>query len=440
MWSQRSRSFFAYFSFRFRLGWCAWESIVGKQVWLGRWRPAIVAVAVLFCVFKIVINWNTYGSTDALLWETNLQTLQHSGATELYRGGTNLRDEGGIYHHEVFNHPPFMIHLVSWWGALAEFTGRPMRFWMRLTCSAADIAGVFLLLALLRRMPSRPDPGSLLLVAASPVSLMISGFHGNTDPIMIALLLLSIFWLETGPAMLAGAALGMAANIKIVPLLFAPALFFSLRGRKKIEFAAGGLLMFAAGSMPTIVENPALVARNVFGYSPQSGIWGLPAFVTILGTPEFLAVFAQVTKVASIALMVVASIWMNRGERRPHRLLQCALLSFVLLAFTPGFGVQYLAWVVPFTCLLRLREALAFHASAAVFLFSYYTRAGGGFPWYLANSVIHKVWNLPMVMLGLVCWGIVCFLGSRLYARVRQTRVDAAVSADVPIMGHKALP
>jgi hypothetical protein len=385
-----------------------------------RWRTAIVTTALLFCGLKVAVSWKTGGSTDALLWQANLQALKQNGAAALYRSGTILVDEAGPYHREVFNHPPFMTHLLAWWGVLAESTHLPLRFWMRFTCASADLCSVMLLLAMMRRREVRWQPGSLLLVAASPVSLMLSGFHGNTDPIMVALLLLSIYLLGTGPAVLAGASLGMAVNIKIVPLLFAPAMFLALRGRARIEFAVGAAGAFVVGSLPLIVQYPSLIARNVFGYSPQSGMWGVPAIIGILGLPEMEALYTQAARFGVVAAMVAAAVWMNRGDRRTAALAQCGFLAFLLLSSTPGFGVQYLAWVAPFTCLLRAREGAAFHLAGGVFLVSYYVRAGAGYPDYLANSAENPVWDLSMILIGLVCWAAISFLGIRVYAKLQE--------------------
>ena len=52
-----------------------------------------------------------------------------------------------------------------------------------------------------------------------PTSIMISGFHGNTDPLMIALLLLSVYLIEAdAPSWIAGATMGLATNVKVVPV------------------------------------------------------------------------------------------------------------------------------------------------------------------------------------------------------------------------------
>jgi hypothetical protein len=387
---------------------------------LGRkWRIAIISAAILSFAAKTVININTYGSTDALLWETNLQELHQGGALALYRNGTILRDMGVAYHFEVFNHPPFIIHLLSWWGALAKSSGLPLRFWVRFTCAVADLASIFLLLAIVlsRRIPVHA--ASLMLIAASPVSLMISGFHGNVDPIMLAFLLLSLYLLEVDSVWLAGAALGTAVNIKIVPLLFAPAMFLSLPRRKGVTFVLGAAVMLAIGSVPFLFEDPLLIATNVFGYSPQSGMWGLSSLILALWSKSAFRVFALVSRPVLLLSLGVLSLWMNSWTRKPALFAQCGFLAFFVLAASPGFGVQYLVWLVPWTCLLRFREALAFHAAAGIFLFVYYSRGAGGFPWYLANSAKIPVWNSSLILIGLVCWLVVCSLLVVLGMRLR---------------------
>jgi uncharacterized membrane protein len=90
----------------------------------------------------------------------------------------------------------------------------------------------------------------LLLFAICPTSILISGFHGNTDPVMIFFVLLSIYFIERlSAAWLAGLAFGMALNIKIVPIILIPAIFFYL-GRKRVmrffgfAFGIGFLVRF----------------------------------------------------------------------------------------------------------------------------------------------------------------------------------------------------
>src|SRR5262249_15968953 len=139
-----------------------------------------------------------------------LQEYRGSGAKLLYEKDSE------------FNHPPFILHWLSAIRWLWLATGFRPWFLVRLPLILADLGSLFLVARLLR--PALAAPGrrfTLLLVAAAPASILVSGFHGNNDPVMIFFLLLSLVLLERpAPDWLAGAALGMAVNMKVVPLAF----------------------------------------------------------------------------------------------------------------------------------------------------------------------------------------------------------------------------
>lgn len=236
----------------------------------------LVLVALAAFLLKTAIALSTYGSTDALIFEADLAKVGQDGGVALYRDGIRTRwcGQAGQRACPPFIHPPFIIHALQWWGALSRISGLPLRFWLRFTYAAADLGSLALLMCMLRSW--RRDPQmrvALILFAASPISILVSGFHGNTDPILIFFVLLSICLIESQrPAWLAGVALGMAVSIKILPVLLAPAALLSLPGtRRKIEFCAGAAAAFLAGSLPFLVAAPELVITRVFGYSSQSG-------------------------------------------------------------------------------------------------------------------------------------------------------------------------
>ncbi|MDP9054775.1 MAG: DUF2029 domain-containing protein [Acidobacteriota bacterium] len=384
-----------------------------------RWLMAIVTAAILSLGGKVAIAAWTFGSTDALLWEASLRQLREAGPVALYEDGTVLRtDEGTAYHTEVFNHPPLMVRLLSLGGWIAGQTRIPLHVWLRVVCAIADFAGILLILGIIRQARLPISPAAMFLVAASPISLLISGFHGNTDPIMMFLLLLAVYLLSRDAPLRAGAALGLAVGIKIVPLLFAPALAFSLPARKRGVFLAGAIGVFLAGLFPLAFDHPHLIWSHVFGYSPQTGIWGISRLVAAFGTETLVREYARLAKGVLLVLLGAASIGLNlyRPGATPV-VLQCGLLAFILLSLTPGFGVQYLAWLIPWVFLLTWRQAVAFHSVGGLFLAWYYTRGANGFPWYLANSATTQVWNGSLVFVGLLCWLVVVSLTFSIYRR-----------------------
>ena len=137
----------------------------------------------------------------------------------------------------MFNHPPLVsyflrgIYSLGAVRALQE-NGLTFPFLLRLPGIIADFVVVLLMLRLRKRwaLPT----WSLLLLALSPVSIMVSGFHGNTDP-MVAVVRgarrLPCACATSRPR--AGVALALSCGIKIVPALLLPAFFWFWYSRQR---------------------------------------------------------------------------------------------------------------------------------------------------------------------------------------------------------------
>src|SRR5947207_1263342 len=174
-------------------------------------------------IIKLYLAVSTQGSLDALGFLDHLQKIRELGI-----GAYRVR---GAFNNP-FNSPPAMIHMIKLWGWLADSTGLRFQFWLRLPSILAD-TGTFILVALfLRKLwPTRTSFGVLFALAVCPSSILISGYHGNTDSLMMFLVLLSIWLVETDRRhWLAGTVFGLALCVKVMPLCFIPALFFFLRG------------------------------------------------------------------------------------------------------------------------------------------------------------------------------------------------------------------
>jgi hypothetical protein len=179
----------------------------------------------------------------------------------------------------------------------------------------------------------------------------------------------------------------MALNIKVVPILFAPVFLFYLPGtRRRFDFAATAAAMFLLGSLPYIAQDPVLIIHRVFGYASMSGTWGLSlvGFLTLPG-PVYQA-YLVVGKAIMLMAILFASYWMNRSNRKPALFVQCGFIAFLCIFWIPGFGVQYLAWLVPWAADLGDKRSMCYYVSSGIFLFVFYTQLSGGLPWFLANG------------------------------------------------------
>src|SRR6185312_13199470 len=98
----------------------------------------------------------------------------------------------------------------------------------------ADFVVLLVLLCVRNKYPGSIPTWALLFFALSPVSLMVSGFHGNTDPVMVMFLVLAAISVLRVQPVFAGILLALSCQIKIIPLLLFPIFFFFWFARGKL--------------------------------------------------------------------------------------------------------------------------------------------------------------------------------------------------------------
>ncbi len=370
----------------------------------------ITAAAFVGLIVKIVIDATTIGTNDVLTWERFLVEAHQFGGIGLYRMDP------------LFNHPPFIITFLHAVGRAARLTGLPFPFWLRLPAIAADLGSLVLVYVIGQREGLNLRTSSLVLLALAPASIMISGFHGNTDPVMIFFVLLSIYFLDRQSPWAAGLAAGMSLNIKVAAVIFLPAILFAFAGyRQRGKFLATAVLTVVVGSLPYLVENPLLIASHTLGYTSLAGHWGVTRLMSWLPAGYGHLEAAYIRWGGPVLLVAIAGIawWLNRSSRRPRPFLQAGLSVFLFLGLTPGFGVQYLAWIVPWVVALGRVATLAVYAATGLFLFAVYTFWSQGFPWYLADSNVTGDWRGGVIVLELLAWLAIVVFSLPLWRRAR---------------------
>ena len=399
----------------------------------------LIAAAALAFALKTTIAFTTYGTNDVMTFERDLAKLQAQGAATLYRQGITYKSpDGARYENQPFIHPPFMLTVLRTWGLLRKLTGLPLGFWLRLTSAIADVLSLVLVARLLKGLPRLKDAGlGLLAMALCPVSVVISGFHGNTDPVMIAFVLLSVYWLETRRALwMSGAAMGMALSIKIVPVIFIPAVLLYLPGmRQRWRYLATVAAVFGLGSLPYLVRDPILIAKTLMSYNSRPGLWGFSVLAVFFGDSAnwgwLFRSYAAGGKILVLVAILCVSIAINLRPNKPPLMLQCGAVAFLFLFLAPGFAMQYLAWLVPWVLALGLWPALVFYAVTGVFVFIVYNDWCGGFPWYAAD-VLFRPWEVRHAMLGLICWAAVAVILALYLKQVLPRGRESGLNSDDP--------
>lgn len=333
-------------------------------------------------------------------------TLGSNDIATFHRFAAEIADHNVLWvyqHDSEFNHPPLIGRLLGLVIHIARSTGLPFAFCFKLPAIVADMLMLPLLLATVK--PSRE---MLSLVAIAPASILLSGFHGNTDPLMLLFLVAAIYFLEIrrSPA-LSGIALGLAISVKIVPLLFAPAFLLYIQGnRRRLQFlvlvaATAGLL-----ALPEIVQAFPDMVRNVFLYSSRSGMWGFTrlarAVERFTGREGAVDTVASIGRLATPVILLIATWWMHR--RRVSLFASCAVLMFLFVWLLPGFGVHYLEWLVPFAIIFGELTAAAVYGATGFFMAIVYNYWAKSFPWYYANSIQVGGWPIRYIPFELACW------------------------------------
>ena len=353
-------------------------------------RPLIIALGIATLV-KLVLAAVTIGTNDVATWRAFADNAMLCGRCAYQFPGP---------YGDPFNHPPFIIHFLKLIG-MSSAAWFP--FWIRLPAILADIATVLVVTKLIPGISKR----LIVLLALNPVSILVSGFHGNTDPVMIFFVVLAVYLLKIERIKWAGAAFGMAINIKVVPLLLVPAILAYIWSRKSarggLTFLSIAAVVVLALSMPYILSNPLAILKATLGYRGLYGKWGIS--LILVGFPISQAgheIAYRVQQMLVIALTLALAVYLDR--RKIDLIYQIGLIFFLFFLLTPAHALQYLAWPVPFILALGFWWSLAYYTSAGLYLFLTYDFWSHG-QWYFADSHITLELGTPSSMAGFVCWG-----------------------------------
>ena len=159
----------------------------------------------------------TFGTNDVAYWGAFAFVVDHVGPIRVY----------GEQFVEPYNHMPLAGWMLVLFNGLTGL-GPDLGFWIRLTASLADVVTAYLVWQLVRQYRTdREASFAAAAVAASPLMIVVSGFHGNTDPVFVMLVLMAVYLLQLrGRPLGAGLAFGIAISLKLTPVVVLPWLLF----------------------------------------------------------------------------------------------------------------------------------------------------------------------------------------------------------------------
>jgi uncharacterized membrane protein len=370
----------------------------------------IVSCALVALFLKLAIAYNTVGTNDAINFYGFARALSDHSLEWTYQ------------HSRYFNHPPLVAYYLraifditeqSWCQAL----GVHFPFLLRLPGIVADFILVLILLRAAKTITQWQIPyWALMLFALSPVSLMVAGFHGNTDPVMVLFMVWAGLMCLHEKPLWCGVLFALACQVKIAPLLLLPAMIFFWLSRRRLAAFGGSfaLVMTILWAEP-LCEFPLLFAKNVLCYGSYWGIWGVTYCLRLTGLPHFDKVsfldleppqvfVSSVLKIIIIGAALLIA-WRRRNLRGWEIINTLAYTWILFFVFAPGVCAQYLIWLAPFVLVLSPVLYTNLLVASSIFLFTFYNSTAGGLPWSVAISTdgrreLWAPWSLlPWVVL-----------------------------------------
>ncbi len=418
-------------------------------------RPEfLVWCAALFALLlKLYCAWTTIGITDVFLHMFFGKKLAAIGLTGMYRA----TEQTGIFNHTPLiagyfagtyksaaylgsqfpflaaylpPREPFLFpYLLRLLGSKFPFLAAPFSatesflfpFLLRLPPILADLLAVWVVLRI-RRKIGEPPIWALCLFALSPVSFMVSGYHGNFDSIMVLFLLLAAWMCIEERPLSCALFLGIACNIKIISVLLGPIFFFFwVHRRQGWRFAFCTAAVCLIGWSPALMGCPVLFLHNVLGYGSYWGIWGITYWLRATHWPEFshitftgLSTAQKVTMNIlkyTVVLSIVVLAWRRRALPAKSLLSTIAYAWAIFFLLTPGACAQYMVWPAPFILLCSTNWYVALTAASSLFLFQFYntismnSQGKFGMPWFYGLSINEfashwTLWtNLPWLVI-----------------------------------------
>ena len=353
---------------------------------------------------KLLIAWNTIGTNDTVVFFLFGRELSIHGLAETYRRVI------------LFNHPPLVAYYLRAIYDLSNlyfFTHNNITFafLLRLPGVIADLVSSLVVWKLADAMGDRRPPfWALLLFALNPISLMISGFHGNTDSVMVMFLVIACLMTARQQPILCGLFLGLSWQVKIVPLLFIPVFALFWHNRRQLRpFIAAFLVTTVLLALEPLIFSPVAYAKNVLSYGSYWGLWGITYLIRIsdfqhLSRISFFGLAPAATIISNLLKLVVVSFglflaWRRRGNDAHGLVVTLAMSWLSFFIFAPGVAPQYFVWLTPFLLFLSPTLFVCFTAAASVFLFVFYSTISHSWVWYFgvstnALSAVWAPWNL----------------------------------------------
>lgn len=388
-------------------------SFLPSQEELDRHLPRLILAGF---ALRLVLLWITLGTNDIGTWYWFAQSLSEGGLQRMYLD------------QEAFNHPPLMGLLVVLVLEVSEATGLRFPVVLKIPSVVAEGVTAWLLYRIwLERSGRLAGLRAAAAYALALPTILIAGYHGNTDAIYFCLALAAAYLMESRRAPFwAGLAMAGALNVKLIPIVAVlPLLSRCTSLRDAGRYVVGGivgaipflwaLLSFGAEARRAFLERLLLYRSNLEYWGVELFVrWGetlldpvLPSLAGFVrGAGDLYAAYGgELVVLASTVLAAGHALLARREGRAVLDAYELVFLGFAFfLVLGPGFGVQYVGCVIAPLIAMNIRRGVVVAATTGVFITALYVAFM--VRWFPAHS-LHEDIPASVTPLALLAWGSV---------------------------------
>jgi hypothetical protein len=275
----------------------------------------------------------------------------------------------------LYPYPPLWVWVEAGCGWLSRHAGLPFPIVVKLPVVAADLAivGLFLAAGRLR---------AAWVYACHPVSLLVTGFHGQFEALALLFVLLALSWFERGRDDASALALAVAIGLKALPVLLLPLFLLAMSDwRRRCRYAALATLPVAVLLLPFAVHDLPALRRELFGYGGVAdfgwigllrGIAWLRTGALGKGRGEAWGILIPLGKVVFLAGYAAILAALARRRLRWDLTQACLAVFLAFLVLYGALSAQYLLWVVPLAALTDDRFSWPYAVAATLALIGFY--------------------------------------------------------------------
>ncbi|MBI2944676.1 MAG: hypothetical protein HYY25_10790 [Candidatus Wallbacteria bacterium] len=331
----------------------SWALLRSERPWpvplLERTPSPLLLVVVLAAILRLLLAALIYGTEDVRTFQT--EALDILSGLDVYRP-----------EQKVYFYLPGVAYLTTASQWLSQATGFSYHFLMKFPSIAGDLATIAMLWW---ATGGAAKGGTLrlrrsLLMAVNPLSLMITGVHGQYDPLGAAALFAALLVATSGcrdRIFGAGSLAALAVYIKNWPLMLVPPALLGLDGwGRRVRAAVWMGVLLTAVSFLFVPGDRMNMLRSNMRYPTANLHWG-PGGLFRAATEASPAIARAVPKLdfdrarKSIPLVsLLLFYWWTRNSRDRVRQLVGAYLLFSTVSIS--FATQYTTWALPAVLML----------------------------------------------------------------------------------------